>query len=265
MNPMNNSNMKKTSQHIRFIALADMEPDSGYQRTTNPAQVANIVKRFDETKLGTITVSERGGKYHIIDGSHRTKALRNLGYTHALCEVLTGLTYEQEAEYFCKQNQDKRLLRPCDLFKAGLAAGNEKCVRIAEIAKANGFQIGHGKQNFYVLAAIHTLYTIAEDYGYKALDDTLCLIAGTWPGLQRASQREFLLGVAEFVSRYGMADFSERLKDRFAVIWYEYSEAMRVKGTVGSTASREKFCRVLVGQYNKGLVHNSKKRLKWEE
>jgi hypothetical protein len=238
---------------------------SDYQRVTNNAQVANIVKRFDEAKLGTLIVSERDGKYHIIDGAHRARALRNLGYTHAPCVVLTGLTYEQEADYFRKQNQDKRLLTPSDLFKAGLASGDDQCVKISKIVKANGFHIGKGNKDFYKLAAIHTLYTISEEYGYDVLDVTLFLIASTWSEIPRASQSESLLGVAEFVRRYGMADFSERLRDKFSIVWYDYSEAIRAHGSVGSTTSRKKFCRMLVEHYNKGIVHNSKKRLKWEE
>ena len=258
------STAKATSQRIEFIALADILPGE-YQRTTNPTQVANIVKMFDEAKLGTLTVSQRGGKYYLIDGAHRSKALRNLGYTHTLCVVLSGLTYEQEADYFRKQNQDKRLLTPLDLFKAGLAACDERCVKIRKVVRANGFDIGKGNKDFYKIAAIHTLYTISEDYGYDVLDSTLFLVARAWAGIAKATHSESLLGVAEFVNRYGIGDFVERLSNKFFIVWYDYSEAMRVHGSIGTATSRHKFCRVLVQHYNKGINANSKKRLKWED
>jgi len=256
--------MKITTQHIDLVALKDIE-SCGYQRATNPTQVANIVKRFDEAKLGTLTVSNRDGRYYLIDGAHRKNALNILGYTHAPCVVLTGLTYEQEAEYYRMQNQDKRLLTPGDLFKAGLASGDERCVAINRIVKSNGFQVGKGDKDFYRIAAIHTLYTICEDYGYDVLDVTLFLIANTWAGIARASHSECLLGVAEFVNRYGMADFAERLHDKFIVIWHDYSESMRFQGSIGSAISRVKFCKTLVGHYNKGIRRDSKKHLKWED
>jgi len=256
--------MKTSSQHIQMVALADMEPESGYQRTTNPAQVDNIVAKFDETKLGTLTVSERDGKYHIIDGAHRSKALRKLGYTHALCVVLTGLTFEREAEYFRNQNQDRRLIKPMEFFKAGLVSGDEQCVRIFRIVRSNGFNIGTGNKDFYKIGAIRALFEITDDYGYETLDDTLCLLASTWNGVPKASQSESLLGVAEFVSRYGMADFAERMKDKFTAVFYDYTEATRVRGTVTSTKARKKFCRVIVEHYNRGLANNSRRRLKWE-
>jgi hypothetical protein len=242
----------------------DMEPESGYQRATNPAQVESIVKNFDETKLGTLTVSERDGKFHVIDGAHRSKAMRKLGYTHALCVTLKGLTFEQEAEYFRKQNQDKRNIKPLEFFKAGLVSGDDECVKIYRIVRSNGFQVGSGNKDFYKIAAIQALFAITDDYGYEVLDDTLCLIANAWNGVAKASQSESLLGVAEFVSRYGMADFADRMKEKFSVIFYDYTEAARVRGTVSSATARKKFCRVLVEHYNKGLANNSKKRLKWE-
>jgi hypothetical protein len=256
-------NMNKTTgQNIRQIALSDMEPESGYQRATNPAQVENIVKRFDETKLGTLTVSERGGKFHIIDGAHRSKALRKLGYTHASCVVLTGLTFEQEAEYFRKQNQDKRLIKPMEFFKAGLVSGDEQCVGIYRLIRSNGFHIGNDNKDFRTIGAIKALFTIIGEYGYETLDDTLCLLARTWNGVPKASNGESLLGVAEFVSRYGVADFAERMKDKFSAVLYEYTEIARTRTT--SCAARKKFCRVLVKHYNRGLASNSRKRLKWE-
>ena len=256
---------KTTNQQIKMVALSDMEPESGYQRPTSDAQVESIVRKFDETKLGTLTVSHRDGRYHIIDGAHRSKALRKLGYTHAPCVVLNGLTFEQEAEYFRNQNQDRRLIKPLEFFKAGLVSGDEQCVRINRLVRSNGFNIGSGNNDFFKIAAIQALFTIVEDYGYEALDDTLCLLASTWSGLTKASQAECLLGVAEFVSCYGMVDFPERMKDKFSVVHYDYTEAVRMRVSAAPVSSRKKFCHILVEHYNKGLPKSSKKRLKWED
>ena len=254
---------KTTNQRIKRIALAELEP-ADYQRGTSDTQVANIVKRFDEAKLGTLTVSLRDGKFHIIDGAHRAKAMRNLGYTHALCVVLEGLTYQQEADYFRKQNRDKRNLTQFDNFKAGILSEDEQCIRINDIVKANGFKVGGGK-TFWNLGSIHALFTIANDYGYAVFNETLSLIANTWCGIPVASQYECLLGVAEFVSRFGKADFTARMADKFALVWYDYCQTARVRGAVNSASTRKKFCRIFVEHYNKGLNSRSKKRLVWLE
>ena len=253
---------KATNQRLSFIPLTDIEP-SDYQRVTNPKQVESIVKHFDEAKLGALTVSLRDGKYYIIDGAHRLSALRSLKFTHALCEILTGLTHEQEADYFRRQGEDKRALKPVDLFKAGIIAGDENCIKINEIVKSNSFQIGFSNNNFYLLGAVHALFSITKDYGYEVLDDTLCLIANTWAGIGRATSGAVLLGVAEFVHRYGVLEFDKRLCDCFGSVWFEYREVMR--GAQYTLKARKYFCRILVDHYNKGLGAKSKKRLKWED
>jgi hypothetical protein len=253
---------KTTNQQFAYITLAKIEP-SVYQRATNAVQVQNIIKYFDEAKLGTLTVSVRDGKYYIIDGAHRLSALRALNYTHALCEVLNGLTLEDEADYFRRQGQDKRSLKPFDLFKAGLIADDEKCIRIKEILDSNNFNIGFSNKDFYQIGAINALFTIVDDYGFEILDETLFIIAATWAGIAKASCGDSLLGVAEFVRRYGLTDFDERLSNRFSIIWNEYRENTRTAQY--STKARKIFCRILVDFYNKGLGSRSQKRLRWEE
>ena len=258
---------KTTNQSIKRVPLSEMVTDSGYQRTTNPKQVKNITNGFDESRIGILTVSYREGKFHLIDGMHRAHAMRNLGFTHAICDVLTGLTYEQEAEKFALQNDNKRPLRPIDIYKSGLEAKDHIAVGINEIVKGNGFHVGaSGRKNYYRITAIKTLYTIAMEYGFCILDDTLCLIASTWPGLTKATQGESLMGVAEFVYRYGMADFTERMREKCMVVWYHYDEEMRIRNAaVASMPPHKLFCRILVEQYNAGLGSKSKRRLVWED
>jgi hypothetical protein len=150
-------------------------------------------------------------------------------------------------------------LKPLDLFKAGIIAGDVKCLKIEEIVKANSFTIGFSYKEFKQIGAIQALFSIVDDYGFEVLDDTLCIIANTWAGIGRATSGDCLLGVAEFVHRYGVLDFDKRLSDSFQAIWYEYRENTRR----GKANARKCFCKVLVDFYNKGLGRG-KNRLKWE-
>ena len=260
---MTNNNIKATSQRIELIELDRCVP-TNYQRETKDGQVENIVSRFTEDKLGVLTVSLRDGNLHIVDGLHRSKALKAEGYTHALAVILTGMTYEQEAEFFREQNENKRPISTLEDFHAGLEANNPMCILIDKTLKAHNFQIGRGS-NFYKIGCITTLTTIVKDYGYTVLEDTLRLLADTWAGIPSATESTCLLGVAKFVKHYGLCHFAERMKNKFAVVCYEYAEAMKMSGTRGSNVSRNKFCRILVQHYNRGLNGNSKKRLIWEE
>jgi hypothetical protein len=257
---------KTTNQRFMYIPLASIEP-SDYQRPTNAAQVDNIVKHFDEAKLGTMTVSKRDGKFFIIDGAHRLSALRRLEYTHAVFEVLTGLTQAQEAAYFAKQGQDKRALRPFDLYKAGLIAGDEKCLCIDEILRENNFRVGFATKDYFQIGAIKALSDIVDDYGFDVLDEALTLIGDTWHGMHKATYGDCLLGVAEFIHRYGTAmdtvAFQEGLRHRLSAIWREYKEAVRLGQY--SMSARKVFCRVLVENYNHSFGSRSKNRIEWAE
>jgi len=254
-------NKKTTAQKFAYIPLAKIEP-SKYQRVTKSAQVDSIVKNFDEAKLGALTVSSRDDLYFIVDGAHRLSALRTLNYTHALCEILTGLTFEQESDYFMRQGQDNRPLKPIDLFSAGIIAGDGKCLKIDAIVRANNFHIGFAYKDFYQIGAIQTLFTIVDDYGYEVLDGALRLISGTWAGIAKASGGECLLGTAEFVHRYGIVELNERVSDSFSALWHEYKESTRRSQTI---KARKCFCRILVDFHNKGLGSRSKHRLQWED
>jgi hypothetical protein len=258
-------NEKYTNQTIQMLPVSELQM-GGYQRPTNPAQVERIAATFDEAKLGMIIVSERGGKYHLLDGAHRAAALRKLGYTHAMCIVLQGLTYLDEADYFRSQNQNVRPLTKFNLFKAGLEAGDRVCVHIDEICRANGYVVSMSSRGFNNISAIYALTTICAVYGYSCLDATLKLIRATWEGVNNATRREFLVGTAEFVHRFGPVQFAERLRYKnIAAIWQDYlAETSHSNRQTCDPAMRKAFCRVLVRHYNKGLASNSKKRLEME-
>jgi hypothetical protein len=258
-------NDKATNQTIMMLPVGELLV-GGYQRPTNTAQVDKIAANFDEAKLGLPIVSERDGKYHLLDGAHRTAALRKIGYTHAKCLVLTGLSYQDEADYFRTQNQNSRPLTKYNMFKAGLEAGEEMCVQIDAICRANGFVVGMSANRFHAIAAIYALTTICAVYGYEVLDSTLALIRDTWDGINNATRREFLVGVAEFVHRYGTVNFADRMRFRnLTAIWQDYlAETSHANRQASDPAMRRAFCRVLVRHYNQGLKSNSKNRLSME-
>lgn len=262
---MNSSFQRSTNQTIKMLPLESLQP-GGYQRPTNSAQVNKIAASFDEAKLGTPIVSARDGRYHLLDGAHRTAALRQIGYTHALCLVLTGLSYKDEADYFRTQNANIRPLTRYNLFKAGLEAGDEMCVRIDEIVRSNGFVVGMSADRFNTIAAIFALTTICTVYGYDTLNDTLALIRATWDGVNATTRREFLVGAAEFTHRFGKAEFAGRMKLKsIAAIWQDYlAETGHTNRAACDPAMRKAFCRVLVCHYNAGLGSTSRKRLTME-
>ncbi len=258
--------IKKTYQRVEELFLDDVEM-CDYQRPTNDRQVANIMANFDEAKLGMPIVSERDGHYYLLDGNPRVAALRKLNYTSAKFIVLSGLTYTEEAAYFRSQNENTRPLSKFNLFRAGLEAQDNLCVNIERIVRTHGYKVSGSARDANAITAIYTLEVVATIYGFEILNDTLALIRDTWDGVKNATNREFIVGVAEFVKRFGARDFASRMQNRrISTIWQDYLAKCPSGNRVSSDpAVRRAFCRVLVEHYNKGIPSNSKRRLRMEE
>ncbi|GHU53708.1 hypothetical protein FACS1894132_06640 [Clostridia bacterium] len=256
---------KTMEQRIETLSL-DQVTAAEYQRATNTKQVMRIVNNFNEAKLGIPVVSERDGKYYIVDGTHRVAALRRLNYENAMFIVLEGMTYEQEADYFRRQNENTRQLTMYTRFKAGLESGDEACLKINAVVEKNGFTIGTTARQFNTITAIFALMTIFDSYGEDVLDQTLKTICTAWDGNPQAKNREFLVGVSEFVHRFKVTDFAVRIgKVSLSAIWQEYLQWAQYQNR--ATANREMrtaLCRIFVKHYNKGIPSNSKRYLKME-
>ena len=256
---------KTMNQQIETIPLNQVTT-AAYQRPTNARQVMGIVNGFNEAKLGIPVVSERGGQYYIVDGTHRVAALRRLGYERAMFIVLKGLTYEEEADYFRRQNENARGLTLYTRFKAGLECGDETCLAINAIVERNNFVIGTSARNFNTITAVFALITIYDSYGAGILNKTLRLIRETWDGNPTAKNREFLVGMSEFAHRFGVPDFAARVgKVSLTAIWQEYLQWAQYQNR--ATASREMriaFCQILVRHYNKGIRSDSGRYLRME-
>ena len=248
-------------QEIDYLALKDLRMDH-YQRNTNQQRVKDMAADFDENRVMVLLVSYRDGQYFLIDGGHRRSTMLQLGYTHALCIVLRGLTYEREAYYF--RMQDKNNQRPShpEKFQAGIEEKDEQHVAINEIVRKYDFAIGRSKNS---IQSIKELFNICEMYGVQTLDTVLQLIRETWDGATLALRRESLIGLAEFVHRFGRVEFVERMRQRdIYTIWRKFKELYA--NALGSTTApaRNAFCASLVHFYNKGLQRNSRRYLKME-
>ena len=100
----------KYMQSIERIPLSEIciEP---YQRVLNNARVKRIADNFDPARVGVLLLSKRGShSYAIVDGQHRLCAMRQIGVPDAVCIVVVGLSYEEEANYFRIQTRDTNAL-----------------------------------------------------------------------------------------------------------------------------------------------------------
>ena len=119
----------KHMQSIERIPLSEIciEP---YQRVLNNARVKRIADNFDPARVGVLLLSKRGPhSYAIVDGQHRLCAMRQIGVPDAVCIVVVGLSYEEEANYFRIQTRDTNALSAYSLYKAGVQDAGRVHVR----------------------------------------------------------------------------------------------------------------------------------------
>ena len=262
------SSFCENGQRIESIPLDAMFLGN-YQRPVSMNNVKKIVNAFDSSRLGVLVVSERpNGKYAVIDGQHRMTALSQLGIKSASCIVLTGLTEQDEAEFFRHQNENTRSLNVRDRFKAGVIAKDENTLQIQSVMVKNGFYSeggGHGTR----IEAMAALQKIVEIYGLDILDRTLALANATWPGNRNAVSREMLSALMEFAHRFGEsvsnAQFAIRMGSKdpqnLVQLIRQRNGGTYTRNASFSKQNRFNGCGVLVTEYNKGLGSTAKCRL----
>ena len=261
----------KHMQSIERIPLSEIciEP---YQRVLNNARVKRIADNFDPARVGVLLLSKRGPhSYAIVDGQHRLCAMRQIGVSDAVCIVVVGMSYEDEANYFRIQTRDANPLNAYSLYKAGVQAKDEHFLRIEAILLKNEYTVGLSAEPM-VITAVNTLSRVMTMQGEAALDLALQSIRDAWHGDSTALRREMLAGVAEFARRYATRFTAETFRQRLgnllpADLFFEYRS--RCEGRVNTNSAFKPiylqiFCSMLRDYYNKGLGSTSKLRLKEE-
>ena len=262
----------KYMQSIERIPLSEIciEP---YQRVLNNARVKRIADNFDPARVGVLLLSKRGShSYAIVDGQHRLCAMRQIGVQDAVCIVVVGMTYEDEANYFRIQTRDANPLNAYSLYKAGVQAKDEHFLRIEAILLKNEYTVGLNAEPM-VITAVNTLTRVMTMQGEAALDLALQSIRDAWHGDSTALRREMLAGVAEFARRYATRFTAETFRKRLgnllpADLFFEYRS--RCEGRVNTNSAFKPiylqiFCSMLRDYYyNKGLGSTSKLRLPTE-
>lgn len=258
-------------QSIHPVPLAKIRTEN-YQRVLNMKNVNKIVKEFNPAKLGVLVVSKRSdGTYSVLDGQHRLTALRRLGYEATNCIVLEGMSVQEEADYFRRQNENKQNLRIADTFNASLYAEDEESLEIKSLMDKYGFRFGKSGYPMCI-CAIGALQTIIRTYNIQTLENVLRSIACTWAADTTILRREMLAGLAEFWFRF--ADevthdrFEQRMATRAPAAMYQ-ELTMRTKGRTSPTQAFNKnnrfaCCGVLVDNYNRKLRADSPNRLNLE-
>ena len=128
-----------------------------------------IAKDFKPERLGVITVSYRDGQYWVVDGQHRLVAAKIAKYPDLMCEVVSGLTYEEEAYLFANQDENKKPVQLSVKWNSLRIAGHEETLKIDRIVESAGLELstnGHkGKGQIIAISTVKSIHNQLGDEG----------------------------------------------------------------------------------------------------
>ena len=135
------------NKRIASVPVSLMRLDKSYQRVTDNTNIQKLIRDWDNDRCDFLLVSFRDDKFYIVDGQHRYTAANYKGIEELPCIILTGLTREQEARIFSRQNENVKKLTIYDVFKANLANEDTSIpeikidIEINRICKKHGIKV----------------------------------------------------------------------------------------------------------------------------
>ena len=233
---------------FRLVPCNTIRTDVAYQRERSDRFVARVASDFDKNLLKPIKVSERDSQLYCIDGQHSLEIVKTAsGREDALvwCMIYKGLTYENEAYLFSKQQQYEKSLLSYNITNAKIEAKDPDALMIDRILSSYGFSISD-RIGDYRIKATKVLERVYSEFGPECLAKVLLLIKETWNGNREYLRSAFILAIAKMVVIYDLNEdaFISRFKTTtMDEIVFEAKNC--------SYGSKKDYLRALVNIYNK--------------
>lgn len=176
---------------------------ANYQRNQlSASRIKEYANKFDWDIFGVPLVSYRDGQYWIVDGQHRVEVLKLLGIQTVLCQVLTGLNYEEEAMKFVSLNSEHKNLNASEKFHGKVEGRDNGAVEIYNIMTQNGLSYSkkcckNGGQPVSAIACVEKIY---KEKGASHLNRVLNILIQACCGEKAAFQACILFGLSTFLS-----------------------------------------------------------------
>lgn len=249
---MNKEQFDEFVPNVDFMLIPcnQLTSDVAYQRECSERFVKKVSSNFDKNMLKVVRVSDRDGKYWVWDGQHSIEIVKSVSGnddTPIWCMVYHGLTYEQEASLFSKQQQYEKSLMAVNITNAKLEAKDPDTVMINHILNANGYAFGY-KINDYTIKATDSVEYIYREFGEECLSRCLSLIADTWKGRCEYVRGPLLKAVAKLCYIYGDELDDDAFVKRLSGVT---KNEIRIEVNSISPIGKVNYLRALVNLYNK--------------
>ena len=163
-----------------------------------------MAAEFDIDKLGYPVVNRADGIDWVIDGQHRTYALRK---QHVIpsdgtieCEVYENLSEQQMADLFLGRNRS-RPVTAFERFQVAVTAGYAREQAITEVVKATKLEIGKERARGCIFS-VGALQRVYDRLGPRVLRRTLETLRDAYDGAPVAFGGAIIEGQALVYSRH---------------------------------------------------------------
>jgi hypothetical protein len=255
--------------HRVEFAMVDydtLDIDPSIQRDEEPDEIGRIVREFNPSALGIVTVSVRDVSdpvtgepvthSFLVDGQQRRAVCRIVGYEHKLPALVHyGLTKAQEAQLFLDLNNRKGV-GPWSKYKSRIQAGEPQALAIQAILTELDVPIGP-PSGFSAIAKADSIYRSSVRGGAN-LRFALEMMRDTYGSYDGRILGGFARLYEEFASdsRFKVETLRERLADFAPTTLNIVRSANTIYATYGGKADLC-YAEALAGFYNRRFRRNS--------
>ena len=203
---------KETVKRLPELELKKIPLDNikfaEYQRELKPSKVNKIVRNFVPDVMGIALVSFRNGEFYCIDAQHRVEALKKLGYTEILCQVLTGLTYEEECYRFVLLNTGRTQLTANQVFHGRVEEKDKEAMALVEAFRKYRFDYNknNSAKDDNLIGAVSKFVKMQKTFGMERVEKVLRIIRNAWYGDKNSVSSAIISGLSTFLQENPAAD-----------------------------------------------------------
>ncbi len=247
--------------HVEIVDLESLQIDETYQRKLMMHHT-KIVREFDARACDPLKVGRRSdGTLWVIDGQQRRAALLKKGYKQWRAIVIASSGSQMEAflfQIFGGGRGTVKAINMFDMFRAQLSAKDPIACSIRDTCVKNGFKVASVKSNsrYPYVKCLSQVYALVRVNGIDVLDESLKIIAESWPEHEYSTSAFVVLGMAQFLLYFPEAD-KERLVKMMqgtSLLHIHQSCLQMVNLRRGGYAPRF-VAEYVMGKYNKGKKH----------
>ena len=179
-----------------------------YQREVKPSKVNKMIKNFVPDIIGVGLVSFRGGDFWGIDAQHRIEALKKLGFKEMLCQVLTGLTYEEECYRFVLLNTGRTQLTANQVFHGRVEEKDKEAIELVAMFRKYRFDYNknNGTKDDNLIGAVSKFVKMQKMFGMERVETVLRILRNAWYGDKNSLSSAIITGLSTFLEENPNAD-----------------------------------------------------------